>query len=68
MGTFVFWGRCACLTKLQKEAHLGEADVCLLSLLVVLTLPESSSSLFIGLSRWHPTPVLLPGKSHGRAW
>ena len=51
MGTFVFWGRCACLTKFQKEAHLGEEDVCQLSLLVVLTLSESSSSLFTGLSR-----------------
>ena len=22
----------------------------------------------VGRRRWHPTPVLLPGKSHGGAW
>ena len=35
--------------------------VCVCVLVYVL----STSNVFIWRRRWHPTPVLLPGKSHG---
>ena len=31
-----------------------------------MVLSQFTSSLTFRLSQWHPTPVLLPGKSHGR--
>ena len=55
------------------EGGLGRMDTCICMAESLSCSPETTTRLLIGCTpiqsrkrQWHPTPVLLPGKSHGR--
>ena len=52
-------------TRLSDSAFLNFKEPLLHPLRLVLS-PLDKLLLFIRRRQWHPTPVLLPGKSHGR--
>ena len=56
---------------LDEKGVWGRMDTCICMAKSLCCPPETITTLLIGympISRrlWHPTPVLLPGKSHGR--